>query len=182
MKRVLATLIILATLSACKKENTNETTDVKDTLSVNNTEKKVEKNLPIYSLNQVSELVNKKNDTLYVTNFFATWCGPCVREIPHFREKITELEGQPVKFTFVNFDEPKEWNTKVKAFGNEYKISDHIILLDINTLNDDFFAQNFKTWDGNSIPFTILRKGDKVEEIVGMVSKEELENKINSLK
>ncbi|WP_435523368.1 hypothetical protein [Chryseobacterium indoltheticum] len=42
-------------------------------------------------------------------------------------------------------------------------MADKILLLDDSKLNQDFYA-NFQQWDGNSIPFTYFRKGDKIEE------------------
>ena len=49
-------------------------------------------------------------------------------------------------------------------------------------LTPDFFPKNFKQWDGGSIPFTFMRKGDKTDETVGMMSAEMLSEKLNSFK
>lgn len=176
--------MVLGALAACKKESkVAETEDYEadSTVIIPETNEPTENIvLTEYSPDQVTELLNKKNDTLYITNFFATWCGPCVRELPHFREKMIQMKGQPVKFTFVSLDQKSDWEAKVKDFSREHGISNNVILLDGMALSPEFMTKNFKQWDGGSIPFTFMRKGDKTDETVGMMTKEELERKLNS--
>lgn len=187
MKKVIPALIILSTLMSCKKdvkvaenqENTTDSLQLEKTEVIENTPVKA---MPEFTVAQVSDLVKaKENDTLYVTNFFATWCGPCRNEIPHFKEKMESMKGQPVKFTFVSLDNKTEWETEVKNFGAEYGIGNNIVLLDGSQIGPDFFSKNFKTWDGGSIPFTIFSKKGKSEEFLGMMTKEQLEEKLSSL-
>lgn len=188
MKNILVGLLILATVSSCKKEtgvtktseNNIETDSASDQTAAATATPFKEIEL---SLEQTSEILAKKdNDTLYVTNFFATWCGPCMREIPHFKDKMQELNAQPVKFTFIGIDAREDWSTKVKNFAEENNLSKNIVLVDPEKLTPDFFPANFKQWDGGSIPFTFMRKGDKTDETIGMMSKELLDEKINSFK
>ncbi|MBF0349486.1 MAG: redoxin family protein [SAR324 cluster bacterium] len=40
-----------------------------------------------------------------VLNFFATWCVPCIREIPAFNRLAQSMKDQPVKFLYVNVDQ-----------------------------------------------------------------------------
>jgi hypothetical protein len=49
-------------------------------------------------------------------------------------------------------------------------------------ISPDYFTKITKTWDGGSIPFTVIKKGDKEVENVGMMSKEDLDAKLNSFK
>lgn len=126
-------------------------------------------------------LQNNHSDTLYVTNFFATWCGPCMQEIPHFRKKMDELANQPVKFTFVSLDNKTDWATDVSDFADEYDIRNNVILLDGMLLKQEFFKQNFQSWNGEAIPFTLIRKGDKSDETVGSITEEMLNQKIEKL-
>jgi thiol-disulfide isomerase/thioredoxin len=46
---------------------------------------------------QLEEYFSKKNDTLYVINFWATWCKPCVEELPAFEKVNSEYKNQKVK-------------------------------------------------------------------------------------
>ena len=190
MKKIVLGLMFLGTLSACKKETKvaeNKDNIQTDSITVPESNEPTEAVIPFKEIElspeQTSKILAKQsNDTLYVTNFFATWCGPCMREIPHFKEKMNELKSQPVKFTFVSLDEKADWSTKVKAFAEENNLSKNIVLVDGTKLTPEFFPANFKQWDGGSIPFTFMRKGDKTDETVGMMSAEMLSEKLNSFK
>lgn len=190
MKKIVLGLMFLGTLSACKKETKvaeNKDNIQTDSITVPKSNEPTEAVVPFKEIElspeQTSKILAKQsNDTLYVTNFFATWCGPCMREIPHFKEKMNELKSQPVKFTFVSLDEKADWSTKVKAFAEENNLSKNIVLVDGTKLTPEFFPANFKQWDGGSIPFTFMRKGDKTDETVGMMSAEMLSEKLNSFK
>ncbi|WP_029293186.1 TlpA family protein disulfide reductase [Chryseobacterium hispalense] len=182
MKKIILSTLFLISVFSCKKESakTEYGMAVQDSASLPEPAKATAA-LKTFTAEQTSEFLGKKNDTLYVTNFFATWCGPCVKEIPHFKNKIQELNGKPVKITFVSVDSKEDWNTKVPHFVDEQGIRNNTVLLDGQLLGADFFAANFKKWDGGAIPFTFMRKGDKTDETLGMMSEEQLNEKIASL-
>ncbi|KQS92275.1 redoxin domain-containing protein [Chryseobacterium sp. Leaf394] len=182
MKTIILSAFVLVALSACKKETTNteNNSETEDSIS-QVVEKPAAKPLPEVSPAKTGDFLAKKNDTLYVTNFFATWCGPCVQEIPHFKKKIEEFKGQPVKITFVSLDQKEVWNSKVPAFTQEHGIENHTVLLDGQLLDQNFFSSNFKEWTGSAIPFTFMRKGDKTVETLGNISEQQLNEKIASL-
>ena len=104
-----------------------------------------------------------------------------MREIPFFKEKMDEMKGEKIKFTFVNLDERQNWD-KVKYFAKEAGLDKNIVLFDFSAPTPDFFSKNFTTWRGDAIPFTLITKGDKRDETLGSVSKEELAHKIDKLK
>lgn len=180
MKKIILSSLVIITLSGCKKE-TQKTEEHKDSIAASAAEP-AHSTVALKELTtqKASEFLKTKNDTLYVTNFFATWCGPCVKEIPHFKEKITELKGKPVKITFVSVDTKDIWNTEVPRFVDEHGIRENTVLLDEKLLDANFFKNNFKNWDGGAIPFTYMRKGDKTDEYLGMMTPELLNSKINS--
>ncbi|WP_185286346.1 TlpA family protein disulfide reductase [Chryseobacterium indologenes] len=183
MKKIILSTLILTALYSCKKDaKTNDAQSTTDSLSVTqNTDNKADTYVPKeLSPENVGQHLAKNNDTLYVTNFFATWCGPCMREIPSFKNKMQELQGKPVKFTFVNLDDKSEWDTSVKNFVVENNLGKNVILLDGQKIDPTFFSTNFKQWDGGSIPFTFMRKGDKTDEYLGMMTEEVLNSKIDS--
>lgn len=184
MKKLIFSTLILTALFSCKKNETpDQLTEETTTETVDSSAVNPANALPEVNQEQLKAMVApQKNDTIYVTNFFATWCGPCMKEIPHFKEKMEELKGQPVKFTFVSVDAKEDWNTAVSDFADEYNIRKNVVLFDASMISPDYFTKITKTWDGGSIPFTVIKKGDKEIETVGMMSKEDLDAKLNSFK
>ena len=87
-----------------------------------------------------------------------------------------------MKFTFASVDAKEDWNTAVSDFADEYNIRKNVVLFDASMIAPDYFTTITKTWDGGSIPFTVIKKGDKEIETVGMMSKEDLDAKLNSFK
>src|SRR5262249_37763184 len=41
-------------------------------------------------------------------NFWATWCGPCMKMVPHERELVRRLEGKPFVIVGVNGDDDRQ--------------------------------------------------------------------------
>lgn len=186
MKTIILSAFVLVTLSACKKQSTDQNTTpdkISENIDSSNSvkEKPAAKPLPMVTVAQTADFLGKRNDTLYVTNFFATWCGPCVDEIPHFKKKIEEFKDHPVKITFVSLDQKTAWNSKVPAFTQEHGITNNTVLLDGQLLDQNFFSSNFKEWTGSAIPFTFMRKGNQTDETLGNISEQQLNEKIAKL-
>jgi len=185
MRKFLIYSVLSLSFLACKKndEKVAEAEAKEDSIKVEPTKTEADvAQLKEFSPEKISTaLKSNHSDTLYVTNFFATWCGPCMHEIPFFRKKMEELANQPVKFTFVSIDNKTDWATDVSDFADEYNIRENVVLLDGALLNQEFFKQNFQSWDGGAIPFTLIRKGDKSDETVGSMSEEMLDQKIEKL-
>lgn len=185
MKKLLLSLVIMLTISACTKESSVAENKDSDSISEKDSVAYNEPTIPFrkieFSPEETTTFLGKKNDdTLYVTNFFATWCRPCLIEIPHFKQEMENMKSQPVKFTFISLDNKEDWDGAVKNFAEEQNLSNHIVLLDGTKLSPAFFPANFKDWDGGAIPFTFMRKGDQTDETLGSMSAEMLSEKLNN--
>jgi thiol-disulfide isomerase/thioredoxin len=101
---------------------------------------------------------NKTNDTLYIVNFWATWCKPCVQEMPFFEEAATKFSSQKVKVIYVSLNSLKELSTVEKHIETK-NIQNCVLLLNAGNPND-WVDKVDKTWSG-SIPATIMYKGGK---------------------
>lgn len=189
MKRLILSAILIATIMSCKNKNgssafsDNSQTTAETASNVPAAKITHTSVYPTYNEGAMADLLKIKpnSDTLYVTNFFATWCGPCMVEIPHFKEEMERLKGQKVKFTFVDVDQPSDWATKVKAFGDHENLGKNIVLFDMFSSDPNFAKAHTETWDGNAIPFTRMTKGREVIEKLGALSKAEMQQKINEL-
>lgn len=97
-------------------------------------------------------------DTIYVLNFWATWCKPCVQELPLFDSVEVHVKNTPVKVLLINLDFAEEVN-KVSSFLQNKKIKSDCVLLD--EINGNSYIDRFdKSWNG-AIPATLIKKGNR---------------------
>lgn len=99
----------------------------------------------------------KNDEHLYVVNFWATWCAPCVKELPYF-EKL-HLENKNVKVILVSLDSKKDIETKLKPFLKRKKITAQAVSLSDKDYNT-WLNKIDKDWSG-SIPATYLFSGNQ---------------------
>ena len=117
-----------------------------------------EKAVTVVSLRDYQNRAIKNNDTLYVVNFWATWCKPCVQELPFFEAENAKLKGQKVKFIYVSMNSPKEV-AQVNSFVNQNQIKTDVLLLNAGNPNI-WIDQVDSSWSG-AIPATIMYKHGK---------------------
>ena len=128
---------------------------------------------------ELEKAYTKQNDTLYVVNYWATWCVPCIEELPHFMELNTEYSNeQKFKMILVSLDKLEVLNTSVKALiAKKNIVTDVYLLHDIKRMNDWIPAIN-EDWSG-AIPATAFYKnGKQLAFNEGKLSKEELQKLI----
>ena len=65
---------------------------------------------------ELQKRLARPTDTTYVVNFWATWCGPCVKELPNFEQLRVANAGQKVKVLLVSLDYASQLDKKVKPF------------------------------------------------------------------
>lgn len=111
-----------------------------------------------------------------VVNFWATWCGPCVKELPYFEQ--LNKENKSVKVITVSLDFEKDFETKLKTFLKKKKYTFITTFLAAKDYNN-WISKVDEDWSG-SIPATLIINGDKrifVEK--DFSSYEELNNHVN---
>jgi len=133
----------------------------------------------LYSLEQFQQRVLQENDTLYVVNFWATWCIPCVKELPHFKELSKNYANRPVKFILMSLD-AKDKLAQTNAFVQNKKIGIETHLFSAGDPNVWINALE-PSWEG-SIPATFLyQHGTKLAfKESYFATKKELESFINN--
>ena len=111
-------------------------------------------NASIIKLAQLDELLNNKNDTTYVINFWATWCKPCVKELPYFIAEENKHKNEKVRFIFISLDFKRDLYTRLNKFIKENNITSTIYLIDEPDY-DLWIDKVDLSWQGN-IPATLI--------------------------
>jgi len=93
-------------------------------------------------------------DTLYVVNFWATWCSPCVAELPEFNRLDSAWMGKPVKVLLVSLDFTESWPSKLNGFILKKHIKPDVCWLDESDANA-FIPMISANWSG-AIPATLF--------------------------
>ena len=107
----------------------------------------------IIKLKQLQDLIQAKGEHIKVINFWATWCAPCVKEMPLF-EKLA-LDRKDVQVTFVSMDLDLDPDpAKVYKFVARKKILSQVLILDEGNPNTWIELVN-KSWTG-ALPATII--------------------------
>ncbi len=106
---------------------------------------------------KIEDVVNSysaKNDTVYIVNFWATFCKPCNEEIPDFIRIVDKYKNQKVKLLLVSLDLPSYVPARLPAFikKNNYK-TNHVWLNETDA--DRFCPMIDPKWSG-AIPATII--------------------------
>jgi thiol-disulfide isomerase/thioredoxin len=108
---------------------------------------------------ELKALLSNKNDKLYIINFWATWCGPCVKEIPHFEKVAAEFPSHEVEFIMASLDFPSQLEKTLIPFIKKNKMKLNVILIE-DTDYDKWIRDVDKNWQGN-IPVTLFFNNSK---------------------
>jgi len=107
-----------------------------------------------YKIEQLVERINKAGDTVLIVNFWATWCKPCIEELPYFHELARKYKDQKIKLLLVSLDFPKDYPEGIVAFAKKEGYDSEIVFLD-ETDADRFCPQIDKSWSG-AIPSILI--------------------------
>ncbi|MEN9445123.1 MAG: hypothetical protein RIS47_2014 [Bacteroidota bacterium] len=114
------------------------------------------------------------SDSLVIFNFWATWCRPCVAELPHFAEVANEQKTK-VHIVLISLDFASEMGTKLQPFLQRKNFGLDCYLLD-ETNYDSWIDKISPTWDGGIPASLVVDKSQNLYEFhAGELSKTELE-------
>ncbi|KOS04753.1 hypothetical protein AM493_00855 [Flavobacterium akiainvivens] len=133
-----------------------------------------------YKWEGLNHYLSQKNDTTYVVNFWATWCQPCVEELPHFEEINKKYKKNKVKVVLVSMDFKKDIEKKLLPFINRKQIKSEVILMRETDLNS-WLPKVDTTWSG-AIPATVIYNKEMRKFYEKEFTYAELEKEISNFK
>jgi thiol-disulfide isomerase/thioredoxin len=179
MKKTFLLLWLAASLFGCKEATTHQQ-ESPDKVVSEEVGTKTTAGLKIYDFAQLeSQLLNKNNDSTYIVNFWATWCKPCVKELPYFEQVGLKYRDQKLKVILVSLDFPEHIQAKVIPFLEEKQLRSEVVLLDDTDANTWIPKVN-ANWQG-SIPATLIFNARHREFFEKQLTFEELDEKIKSI-
>ncbi|MEO8085960.1 MAG: TlpA disulfide reductase family protein [Bacteroidota bacterium] len=113
----------------------------------------------IVKFDTIDSLLHQNSAPVLVLNFWATWCKPCVTELPYIEELNKKYGSSGVKVILVSLDFKREFGSRVKPFIERNKITSEVLLLDEPDYNS-WIDKVDSSWSG-AIPATVVITGDK---------------------
>lgn len=136
-------------------------------------------NIPVYeSFEDYKSLLNRNNDTTYVINFWATYCAPCIKEMPVFRKLEKNYDNKPVKIVLTSLDFGSNVKDRVRSFMDRHKIRSKVVILD-DPDGNSWIGQVSEKWSG-ALPGTLIYNGKSREFYEKTFTYNELESIVKS--
>lgn len=103
---------------------------------------------------ELEKILASPENVLHVVNFWATWCPPCVTELPYFEKMSKEYQGKEVKFILISLDFPSQIESRLIPFLKTNKITADVrVMTDLDY--NSWIEKVDGSWQGN-IPVTLF--------------------------
>lgn len=108
---------------------------------------------------ELEKILKNPENKLFVVNFWATWCPPCVKELPDFANVVKAYDPKQVSFIFVSLDFPGEIKSQLIPFLKKNRIDLHISAM-METDANLWIEKVDPAWQGD-IPATLFFNNSK---------------------
>ncbi|MGZ5189566.1 MAG: TlpA family protein disulfide reductase [Flavisolibacter sp.] len=136
--------------------------------------------IPKWKLKDLQSAI-AKTDKPTIFNFWATFCKPCIEEIPYFEELVKKYDSAGVQLILVSLDLSETYPKKIQSFANKFKFKSPIKFLD-ETNADLFCPAVDSSWSG-AIPASLFinNKTNYRKFFEDQLSREKLEREIRAM-
>ncbi len=174
LKQLFSILLVLFVVFACtSKAKIAQKVDPLQTLSAEH------QSIPVYDTKGLQSYLHQNDEKIHVVNFWATWCGPCVKELPAFEQINAELADE-VEVTLVSLDFEEDLQKKLVPFVNKKNIESNVVVV-LPESEAEMMNSVSPNWD-SGIPATLIYNKNKRYLIEGGLTYDELIKEINKFK
>jgi len=129
--------------------------------------------VPVYEgFESFKPLLQRDNDSTYVINFWATWCSPCVKEMPYFQKAHEKYSDDKLHVVLVSLDFGRRAEERVKKFLQDKNLTPRVVILD-DPQSNSWINQVDSGWSG-AIPATVIYNASERSFYEKQFTKEEL--------
>jgi thiol-disulfide isomerase/thioredoxin len=108
----------------------------------------------LLTADELNQRLSQGKDTVYIVNLWATWCQPCVKELPDFEKLQKKFAAEPLKVLLVSLDFRSKLESEVKPFVTRMKLTNEVFLM--NEKDQQSFIEKIDDdWTG-TIPATLI--------------------------
>lgn len=165
-------VLFLLVIFSCK----NDTQEKEAQLRVDLKKNYSDVSLDVYDFEELKALLNTSTDKIYVVNFWATWCAPCIKEMPYFETLNATYKNRNVEVLLVSLDFPKKYDSHLKPFIKKNGLKSKVVALN-DADSNTWIPQVSPDWSG-AIPATLIFNKDKRQFYEHSFTYEELEHEL----
>ncbi len=130
-----------------------------------------------YDYAALAPLLNKLDDKVYVVNFWATWCKPCIEELPAFEELNKQYKDKNVEVILVSLDFPNQLEKRLIPYIKEHNLQSKVVLM-VDPDQNAWIPKVSEEWSG-AIPATLIYNKDSRQFYEQSFTYETLQNELN---
>lgn len=132
--------------------------------------------IPVYDFAGFEPLLHQDSGKTYVVNFWATWCRPCVKELPAFEAVNANYGGKGVEVILVSLDFSEKLESQVVPFIEKHGLKSDVVLLD-DVDSNTWIPKVDENWSG-AIPATLIYNGEERKFYERTFTYDELETEL----
>lgn len=110
-------------------------------------------NIQTTNFKNLEERAKNAPDTVFVINFWATWCAPCVKELPYFEQLAEKYKDKPLKVILLSLDFKSKIQSDLVPFVKKQGIKSQVLVSE--SLDEKFINAVHPNWSG-AIPATLV--------------------------
>lgn len=166
-------LVILSVMLFSCKENKQ----VSQELDSESTAEEISSmDLEVLDFEGLRPLLETDEETIHVVNFWATWCAPCINELPDFEKLNANYKDENVKVLLVSLDFPKKYDSHLKPYIKKNNLKSRVVALN-DANSNSWIPEVDPSWSG-AIPATLIFNKNKRTFYEKPFTYEELETEI----